>query len=100
VFAGYATSHLQPGTLVAASPGMTSAQAIERLANPLAAFYTASFPTPDEIDEIFALLDLGPLAVADLLARFPAARRFHLERALIWMAKFDVLILNDAPPPA
>ena len=96
VFAGYASAHLGATTLVSAPPDFTLAAAIERLNNPLAAYYTANFPTPDEIGQILAGLSGGPLQVAELLVRFPAGRRFYLERGLAWMAKFGVLHLASA----
>ena len=100
VFAGYASAHLSGATVVATSPELTLPAALERLNNPLAAYYTVNFPTPDEIGQIIAVLAAGPLQVVDLLVRFPPGRRFHLERGLVWMAKFGVLHLTSAEAPA
>jgi glycosyltransferase involved in cell wall biosynthesis len=95
VFAGYASAHIGPGLVASCIPGMTSALARARLGGPLAGVYTATLPTPDEVDHILSALAAAPQTVADLLAHFPPARRFFVERGLGWMAKFGVISLRE-----
>ena len=78
---------------------MTADLARARLGGPLAGVYTATLPTPDEVDQILDALAAAPQTVADLLARFPQARRFFLERGLGWMAKFGVISLREPEAP-
>jgi len=99
VFAGYATAHIGPQSLVSLTSGMTAELAAERLSNPLAAFYTVNFPSQAETARVIDLLADRPRTVADLLAAFSSDRRFYLERGLLWLAKFGVVTVNgpDAP---
>jgi hypothetical protein len=78
VFAGYASAHIGPGLVASSVAGMTADLARARLGGPLAGVYTATLPTPDEVDQILDALAAAPQTVAELLARFPPARHFFL----------------------
>jgi len=98
LFAGYPTAHLTADCRIALAPGMDRAAAFARLNGPLASFFTTTFPTPDEVGRIIALVGAGPASVGQILAAFPGARDFFIERGLLWMAKFGVLTISPAEP--
>jgi glycosyltransferase involved in cell wall biosynthesis len=98
LFAGYPTRHLQRDDRVGlgASPDWT--WAIARLDGPLAAYSRFSRPTHEELQRVFDHVAAnGPTPVAMLLDLVAPLRRGHLERALLWMARYDVL---KVLPPA
>ncbi len=99
LFASYPTHHLQPASRLSPQPGMNAASALARLRTPHAAYYLTGFPTPDEVAAVVELLTRrGAMTVAELLAEMPEARRFHLERGLLWLAKFGVIAVSPALP--
>ncbi|RAK64752.1 glycosyltransferase family 4 protein [Phenylobacterium kunshanense] len=95
LFAGYPTRHLQPSDLVCPIPGVDWAWAQARLNGPLAMYGRFNRPTGPELHQVFThVLENGPTPVARLLELLPAARRNYMERALIWMARHDVLTIT------
>jgi glycosyltransferase involved in cell wall biosynthesis len=95
LFAGYPTRHLQHIDVVSPIPGVDWAVAQARLAAPLAVYGRFNRPTPDELEKVFHHVQAnGPLPVGKLLELLPSSRRNYMERALIWMARHDVLIIT------
>jgi glycosyltransferase involved in cell wall biosynthesis len=95
LFANYPTEHLTPQTVVRLAPGMTWALAQPLLTGPLATVSTYTHPTTAEVEQIVAFLGARALAsVEEVMAAFPAARRYFLERSLLWLARFGVLLIE------
>lgn len=94
LFAGYPTRHLQPSDLICPLPGVDWAWAEARLGGPLATYSRFNRPTPAELAQVFAhVAEHGPTPVARLLELLPSGRRNYMERALIWMARHDVVAI-------
>jgi glycosyltransferase involved in cell wall biosynthesis len=99
LFANYPTQALQARTRIALAPGMSPAAGRAILASPLAAFITLTFPSGEEVDQVLAFLEpRGEVEVAEVLATFPPGRRFFIERALLWLAKFGVIVVEGSGP--
>jgi alpha-maltose-1-phosphate synthase len=98
MFAAYPTHALGLGTVVTARPAGTPEGLARVLADPLATLALDLLPPRDDLLLVLALLGtMGRATVGDLVMRVPEARRPLLARALVFLAKFDLLAL--APPP-
>jgi starch synthase len=98
MFAAYPTHALGLGTLVVARPAGTPEGLARVLADPLATLAVDLLPPQDDLLLVLVLLGtMGRATVGDLVMRVPEARRPLLARALVFLAKFDLLAL--APPP-
>ncbi len=94
-FAGYATEHLRPSTLVSLTPGVPPGEVQARLSIP-AVSYTRSFlPNAQEIQAIYDVIANGQeMEAAAVVSAFPAGRRAILERSLLWLAKYGIVRLR------
>jgi hypothetical protein len=98
MFAAYPTHALGLGTVVTARPAGTPEGLARVLADPLATLAVDLLPPRDDLLLVLALLGtMGRATVGDLVMRVPEARRPLVARALVFLAKFDLLAL--APPP-
>lgn len=98
MFASYPTRALGLGTVVTARPAGTPEGLARVLADPLATLAVDLLPPRDDLLLVLALLGtMGRATVGDLVVRVPEARRPLVARALVFLAKFDLLAL--APPP-
>ncbi len=98
MFAAYPTHALGLDTLVVARPAGTPEGLARVLADPLATLALDLLPPRDDLLLVLALVGtMGRATVGDLVMRVPEARRPLLARALVFLAKFDLLAL--APPP-
>lgn len=94
MFASYPTEWATSTTLLAAAPGMDQAAVEALTAKPLVRLMPQYLPTPDEVRAIVEALAAAPqTALGDLLLRFPAGRRPFLERGVVWMAKYGLLVI-------
>ena len=92
LFAGYPSRHLAHSDLIALRPSMNEAAAIAHLSSPLASYSRVNPPTPEELAAVVAHLAAhGATSVATLRDLFPPPRRAFVERALVWLARHDVV---------
>ncbi len=99
MFAAYPTHALGLGTVVMARPAGTPEGLARLLADPLATLALDLLPPQDDLLLVLALVGtMGRATVGDLVMRVPEDRRPLLARALVFLAKFDLLAL--APPAA
>ena len=99
MFAAYPTHALGLGTVAMARPAGTPEGLARVLADPLATLAVDLLPPRDDLLLVLALVGtMGRATVGDLVMRVPEARRPLLARALVFLAKFDLLAL--APPAA
>jgi hypothetical protein len=97
LFAGYPTRHIRPDDLVGLAEFADWPAAQARLDSPLAAYSRFNRPSHDELRQVFEhVVTNGPTPVAKLLELIAPSRRNYMERALIWMARHDVLSLRRA----
>lgn len=95
LFAGYPTRHILPGDTVDLSGFATWSAAQARLDGPLAAYSRFNRPTHAELQQVFEHVAAnGPTPMAKLLQLIEPGRRSYMERALIWMARHDVLTMR------
>ena len=90
-FAGYPTHCLAPEMLVRRTA--RPAAAIDTLlASPSVAFGQAGLPARGDL--LALLPGEAPRRVADLSAALPPARRAEAWRALLWLAKYDLIVIG------
>jgi len=98
LFAGYPTRNLSQQDIVSLPEGMSWAVAQPILDGPLAAYSGFNRPRPPELQTILGHLAAnGPVTVANVRAQFEPARRAYIERGLIWLARFSVVDIREAP---
>ena len=98
MFAAYPSHVLALDTMIVARPSGTPEGLARVLADPLATLALDLLPPRDDLLLVLALVGtMGRATVGDLVMRVPEARRPLLARALVFLAKFDLLAL--APPP-
>jgi starch synthase len=106
MFASYPTHALGLGTVVTARPAGTPEGLARVLDDPLATLALDLLPPQDDLlppqDDLLLVLALvgtmGRATVGDLVMRVPEDRRPLVARALVFLAKFDLIAL--APPAA
>jgi starch synthase len=99
MFAASPTHALGLGMVAMARPAGTPEGLARVLADPLATLALDLLPPRDDLLLVLALVGtMGRTTVGDLVMRVPEARRPLVARALVFMAKFDLLAL--APPAA
>lgn len=92
LFAGYPSRHLGHGDLVALRPGMSEAAAGAHLGSALVNYSRVNPPRPEELTTVIAHLAAhGATPVAVLRELFAPGRRNFVERALVWLARHDVV---------
>lgn len=97
LFQGYPTRHLSHDEVVALRPGMDWAAAAARLNGPMATYSRFNRPTANELEKVVRhLAEHGPTPVAQLIEFLPEWRRNLMERAIIWLARHDVVALQPA----
>jgi hypothetical protein len=95
LFASYPTAPLSGSTVLTAVAGLSWADAAQRLNMRLAVNSPWARATTAEIEAAFARLSVrGEATVDDLLAEVPAERRVFVERSLLWLAKFAVVLIR------
>lgn len=96
LFAAYPSRHIARQDIVALRPGMTDAAAGIRLGGALANYSRVNPPSPEEVSRIIGHLTAhGPTPVAVLRDLFEPTRRAFIERALIWLARHDVVEIAE-----
>ncbi len=96
-FAAYPTRRLAPGMRVALAPG-ASVEAFRALvAVPGAVLRSGLLPTAPEVEALLRHLAAAeaPATVDGIAALVPAPRRARLRRALVWLAKLDLVRLAE-----
>ncbi|PZQ64173.1 MAG: hypothetical protein DI570_06385 [Phenylobacterium zucineum] len=95
LFAGYPTRHIQGGDLVSLGTFADWPTAQARLDGPLASYSRFNRSTHDELRGVVEhLLTHGPTPVAKLVELIAPTRRNFMERGLIWLARYDVLVIT------
>lgn len=103
-FASYPSEWLTATNGLTLAPGMTQAKAAELWTKPLVRMAGHVLPTNAEAERIIVLLGKAKRATAgDIISAFPKPRRPIIERGLLWMAKYGLLIVlsrsSDQPDP-
>lgn len=94
MFAAYPSHVVGLDTMIVARPSGTPEGLARVLADPLATLALDLLPAREELEATLAVLaTLGRTTVADLLGRVPEDRRLLLARALVFLAKFDLVAL-------
>jgi hypothetical protein len=95
LFAGYPTRHLQPDWRVSIAPGLAWPEAAATLASPLASYSSLNRITIEVAGAVFDwLLRNGPSTVAEVVAPYGPGQRSFVQRGLLWMARFGVVVLT------
>ena len=95
LFQSYPTAHLSRTMSVALAPGVTWPMAQQRLQEQLAAYSAFNRPTAAEVEQVLSFLATHPNAtVTELVETFPPPRRSFVERGLLWLARYDLLVLG------
>jgi hypothetical protein len=97
LFSRYPSRHLGRGDTVSLTSGLSwdAAQAI--LGAPLAAYSALHRPNASELQAIFSHLSQGPATVGALRDLFEPARKNFIERGLIWLVRYGILEVRQAP---
>lgn len=94
LFAGYPTRHLAREDVVTLRPGFDWPAVKAQLEAPLAAYSRFNRPNAHELETVvLALAEHGPMPVGRLIESLPSRRNF-MQRALIWLARHDVVTLK------
>ena len=99
LFAGYPSRHLTGdwGVSLAADFDLDAAEAL--LTGPVAGYSAFNHPTAEERRLLFARLAERPgAAIAEVMELFPAERRPAIQRALLWIARYGVIVLQPPDP--
>ncbi len=100
LFAGYPTQALRVEDAIMVTPGLDWAGARTILNRPLAAIGRSALPSIEEAEHAFAYIAAHPQAtIAEVVAQFPPPRRSFVERGLLWLVKFGLLILVPKVAP-
>ena len=100
LFAGYPTQALSTEDAIMVTPGLDWAGARTILNRPLAAIGRSALPSIEEAEHAFAYIAAHPQAtIAEVVAQFPPPRRSFVERGLLWLVKFGLLILVPKVAP-
>jgi glycosyltransferase involved in cell wall biosynthesis len=97
MFAAYPTASLSGETVVSLARPLAEGEASALLERPSVRHPAARLPEQGEVEALVAYLATGPRTVTALLDEVPPERRPFMERGLLWLAKFDILRLHDAP---
>lgn len=96
-FAAYPTETPTGSTLVSLTPGMTWDEAAARISRPPARYARMVLPRGEEIEALYNAVAALPSATAtEVVAAFPLGRRPHLERALLWLAKYGIVRIHPS----
>lgn len=94
MFASYPTEWLTNTTMLAPPEGMSWEAAQALMALPVVRGAGSLLPQPAEVERVLAFLaERRQATVEEVLADVPAPRRPHLERGLVWMAKYGLLTI-------
>jgi hypothetical protein len=95
MFAAYPTAALADADQVRLSRPMTPDDVVAFLTKPSVLDAVGRTPTPAETQAIVAALSAAqPITVGELVQRFPPELRALFERALVWLAKYDVVRIS------
>jgi glycosyltransferase involved in cell wall biosynthesis len=94
MFAGYPTEWLTSTTMLAPAEDMTWEAVQALMALPLVRGGGGVLPQPAEVEQVLAFLTEHRQATVEaVLADMPAPRRPHMERGLVWMAKYGMVTI-------
>jgi glycosyltransferase involved in cell wall biosynthesis len=92
MFAGYPTESLTGTTMLAPVAGMSWEAAQALMALPVVRAAGGLLPQPAEVEQVLAfLVQRRQATIEAVLVQFPAPRRPHMERGLVWMAKYGLV---------
>jgi glycosyltransferase involved in cell wall biosynthesis len=92
MFASYPTEWLTDTTMLAPAAGMNRVEAQELMKTALVRMNPGHLPKTEEVERVIDILaERRQCTVAELVARFDTGRRAHMERGLVWMAKYGML---------
>jgi glycosyltransferase involved in cell wall biosynthesis len=99
LFGGYPTEQLSQHTGLHVTPGITAAEAVAFLSQPILRNVVAILPKQEEVESIIEIVAGHRRAtVADVTTAFPLARRIHVERFILTLAKYGLLIVTPTSP--
>ena len=94
LFASYPTEALTAGSMIAAVPGVTVAAAMRVLNSPMLSFIKGFMASEQEFEMLLGHVARHRQArVSDIVAQFPPHRRNHMERTLLWLAKYGLVAI-------
>jgi hypothetical protein len=97
LFADYPTDHLQRSWQVSLPPGIDWADVERVLSSPLATYSNVHRPTVEAAAVVYkGLVEHGPATVAETVERFAPGQRPYIQRGLLWMARFGVIVLTPS----
>jgi glycosyltransferase involved in cell wall biosynthesis len=100
LFAGYATSALGPGHRVRLQPGATPARLEQRRTLAMNAFASAVLPTARLCNALLGTLsENATVTVSAILDRVKPQAHDDAMRALVWMAKMDLIAIQSPETP-
>jgi hypothetical protein len=96
LFQSYPSRHLQPGSRLRLSPGMTWEAGERLLRDPLASYSNVQRPSLEEVRQVIAFLAGRDSATVDeICAIIPPARRSFVARGLLWIARYGLVIIDE-----
>jgi glycosyltransferase involved in cell wall biosynthesis len=99
LFGSYPTEMFSPRARVALAPGADVQALRDWHARGVAAPARAYLPSLQELERLMDLVGTqGHGETGAVLADFPPSRRLLLERALLWMAKYGLLVITPTSP--
>jgi hypothetical protein len=94
LFGGYATEWLSGDTLVSLTPGQSVASLAPLLQGSLTNHGGSVLPTRVELERVIERLSqTRQISARELASAFPEARRPFIERALLWLAKYQIVTI-------
>jgi glycosyltransferase involved in cell wall biosynthesis len=95
LFASYPTEALSGRTRIALAPDVPEGAAAALLEQAINETVRPILPNVEELERLVASLRARRQAsVTELLSEFPISRRLHLERALLWLAKYGLVAIT------
>ncbi len=95
LFASYPTEWMTHRTVLAVTPGVTPSSAADWLSQPIVQQVVSILPRRPEVEQIFRAIEARrQITVGELLTDFPQPRRPHIERSLLFFAKYGLLIVH------
>lgn len=99
LFGSYPTEQLSAHSGLRVTPGVTAKDAGEFLAQPILKNIVGILPRREEIEQIINTVGGLPRAtVADVTSTFALPRRMHIERTILTLAKYGLLVVTPTSP--
>jgi hypothetical protein len=95
LFSSYPSEQLTSHTLLSLAPGVTPPDAAELRAAPIVKTVVGILPPQAELERIIGAIMVGRRpTVASVLNEFPQARRLYMERCIVLLAKYGLVVIH------